>query len=73
LSSGDYESFFATIVDLLDALEIPRGLEAIQVPEEKLDSIAEKAYTDAARSTNPVPSTVPQIREMLGESFRNAR
>jgi alcohol dehydrogenase class IV len=73
LSSGDYDSFFAAIVDLLDALEIPRGLETIGVPQEKLDSIAEKAYTDAARSTNPVPSTVPQIRKMLGESFRNAR
>jgi alcohol dehydrogenase class IV len=73
LPSKDYDSFFSAILDLLDALAIPRGLEAIGVPQQMLDPIAQKAYSDAARFTNPTPSTVPQIRKMLGESFRNAR
>jgi len=58
---------------LLDTLAIPRGLCELQVPESKLDAISEKAFTDAARSTNPVPSTVSEIRELLGQSFVNAR
>ena len=64
---------YSSVVELLDALEIPRGLSDLDVPESELDSIAQKAYTDAARSTNPVSSTVSEIRDVLGQSFLNAR
>jgi alcohol dehydrogenase class IV len=73
LPSEDFHSMYSKVVELLDALEIPRGLSDLQVPETELDSIAKKAFTDAARSTNPVSSTVSEIRKLLGQSFANAR
>ena len=73
LPSEDFDSLYSKLVELLDTLAIPRGLCELQVPESKLDAISEKAFTDAARSTNPVPSTISEIRELLGQSFVNAR
>ncbi|MDG1957669.1 MAG: iron-containing alcohol dehydrogenase [Candidatus Binatia bacterium] len=73
LGTEDFDSMYAGIVGLLDELKIPRGLADLQVPEEALDAIAEKAITDSARATNPVPSTVRDIRALLGRSFVNAR
>ena len=73
LLSQDFEGMYAGVVELLDTLEIPRGLSDLQVPEKKLDIIAEKAFTDAARSTNPVSSSVSEIRELLEVSFYKAR
>ena len=73
LPSEDFHSMYSSVVGLLDALEIPRGLSDLDVPETELDSIAQKAYTDAARSTNPISSTVSEIRDILGQSFLNAR
>jgi len=73
LHCEDFSSMFSDVVRLLDALEIPRGLRDLGIPEDALDSIAEKAFTDAARSTNPVPANTSQIRTLLGESFVSAR
>ncbi len=73
LRGADFPSMYSHVVRLLDALEIPRGLSELGVPEETLDSIAEKAFTDAARSTNPEPATTREIRILLGESFVSAR
>ena len=73
LPGEDFSSMYSDVVRLLDALEIPRGLRDLGVPEDALNSIAEKAYTDAARSTNPVPATTRQIRALLGEAFVSAR
>tara|TARA_Y100001960_G_scaffold332795_1_gene434844 strand:- start:4320 stop:5177 length:858 start_codon:yes stop_codon:yes gene_type:complete len=73
LPSEDFQTMYSSVIELLDVLDIPCGLSDIQVPEMELDSIAEKSLTDAARSTNPVPSTVTEIRELLRRSFDNAR
>lgn len=73
LLSQDFEGMYSGVVELLDTLEIPRGLSDLQVPEKHLDIIAEKAFTDAARSTNPVSSSVSEIRELLEASFYKAR
>ena len=73
LPCEDFDSMYTRIVTLLDTLEIPRGLSALGVPEQALDSIAQKAFTDAARSTNPRPAAVNDIRALLGDSLDNAR
>ncbi len=73
LPGEDFDSFYRAIVALLDELEIPRDLRALGVAEERAAEIARKAYTDAARATNPVPATVAQIESLLTQAIRKAR
>ena len=73
LPRDDFDGFYRATVDLLDGLAIPHGLGALGVGEEQAPEIARKAYTDAARATNPVPATVAQIENLVGEAIRNTR
>ena len=73
LPDQGFDSFKAAIVALLDQLEIPKRLETLGVSETQIPEIANKAHTDVARTTNPVPSTVPDIEKILIQSMTAAR
>ena len=73
LAGDDFDTFYAAIVDMLDALEIPRGLDALGVDAKRLGELAEKAHTDAACATNPVPANVEQIKAILVQALHAAR
>ena len=73
LPGEDFQSFYQAIVALLDELEIPRDLAALGVSQERAPEIAEKAYGDAVRPTNPVASTPAEIEALIREAIRKAR
>jgi alcohol dehydrogenase len=73
LPGEDFETFYQAIVALLDELEIPRDLAALGVSEELAPEIALKAYDDAVRPTNPVPSTPAEIEALIREAISKAR
>ena len=68
-----FDAFQAAASGLLDRMEIPRGLDALGVSSAQLPDIARKAHTDAARATNPVPSTVADIEKLLRQGLSDAR
>jgi alcohol dehydrogenase class IV len=57
----------------LDELEIPSDLAAINVRQDQIAEIAQKAFTDTAITTNPVPITVCKIESLLCQAFSSAR
>lgn len=73
LSSDDFETFYDAVTGLLDSLGIPENLAELGVKKNQVSSIAEKAFLDAARSTNPVPSDTKQIESLISEILIRAR
>lgn len=73
LNEDSFESFYGRIVELLDELEIPNGLQELGIDEPSIAQLARKSHTDAACATNPRPTSVADIEALLRESLRNAR
>ncbi|MEL7469769.1 MAG: iron-containing alcohol dehydrogenase [Pseudomonadota bacterium] len=72
-AATDFESFHANICTLLDALEIPRTLGDIGVPQDCGHRIAEKAIRDSAAGTNPRPLTVEAIQQVTQTALTTGR
>ena len=73
LNTHDFSHLYDKIVFLLDELEIPTDLAVLGVRENQISEIAQKAHTDAAAATNPVPATVPEIESLLSQSLSLTR
>lgn len=59
--------------DLLDRLEIPRGLGEIGVPEDCAARIAAKALRDSAAATNPRAASLAEMETLVAEGIAAAR
>ena len=68
-----FDDFYSNICNLLDDLEIDRGLKSLGVNANKVSEIALKASKDAAASTNPRQATIPQLETLISNSLVNAR
>ena len=68
-----YQSFYNNICNLLDELEINKGLESLGVTSDKVEELAIKASKDAAAKTNPREATVSQLKTIILKSLENAR
>lgn len=68
-----YESFYVNICNLLDELEINKGLAALGVTSDKVTELALKASKDAAAQTNPRKASITQLETLILESIQNAR
>ena len=68
-----YQSFYNNICNLLDDLEINKGLESLGVTSDKVEELAIKASKDAAAKTNPREATVSQLKTIILKSLENAR
>jgi alcohol dehydrogenase class IV len=73
LKSNTFDHLYNTVTSLLDELEIPSDLAALNVRQDQIAEIAQKAFTDTAITTNPVPITVCKIESLLCQAFSSAR
>ena len=72
LPGEDFECLHGAVVTLLEALQIPRDLATLGVSAERAREIAEKAYGDPGRISNPVPARVTDIEILVEEAVRRA-
>ena len=68
-----YESFYANICNLLDDLEINKGLSSLGVTPNKVQEIALKASKDAAAQTNPRQASITQLETLIKTSLEDSR
>jgi alcohol dehydrogenase class IV len=73
LPGHGFDDLYGATVALLDELEIPSGLGALGVGEERVAEIARKAHGDPGCGTNPAPATVEQIETLVRQAIRKAR
>lgn len=73
LPTDDFGTLEDAIVGLLDRLEIPTGLAAIGVGDDRVHELAVKARGDAAAGTNPVAASVAQIEALISSALHRAR
>ena len=73
LKTYDFENLYEAVVSLLDELTIPNDLAAINVREDQVQELAQKAHADAATATNPIPATVNDIETLLSQAIKLAR
>lgn len=73
LDDPSLEALIAEVEHLLDEIDIPRSLSAINVPHGCAQRIAEKAIQDSAAETNPRQASVDQIRDLVQKAIVQAR
>ncbi|MEM7255411.1 MAG: iron-containing alcohol dehydrogenase [Pseudomonadota bacterium] len=73
LSGESFDDLYNAVVGLLDHLEIPKGLSALNVDVSRVPILAEKAFGDAATGTNAVPASAHEIEGILREAIDAAR
>ena len=71
--TSGYKSFYANICNLLDELQISKGLDSLGVTSDKVTELALKASKDAAAQTNPRKASIAQLETLISESLQNAR
>ena len=72
-SGDDFGALINWVEQLLEDLQIPRGLGEIGVTDDRAGEIAVKAMGDAATETNPAPATVADIDALLRRAIVAAR
>ena len=75
LETTDFDGFYAAICALLDDCDIPRSLAEIgvEIDEQGIQRLAEKAVRDAATGTNPAEAGVSEIADLIRRSLVAAR
>ena len=73
ISERTADGFTAHLEALLDEIDIPKSLAAIDVPFDCAPRIAEKALLDSAAATNPRQAGVADVRQMIETAITAAR
>ena len=60
-------------MQILDRLDIPKGLNEINIPEDCAERIAKKAMQDQAYATNPKEASMLEMKEIVLQSIKQAR
>ena len=71
--NGSFEEFYLNICNLLDELEIPKGLKEINVGDNRVNELAQKSLKDAAALTNPRKASIDEVEKIISTSLTNAR
>ena len=71
--NGSSKEFYSKICNLLDELEIPKGLKEINVGDNRINELAQKSLKDAAAVTNPRKASINELEEIISMSLTNAR
>jgi len=71
--NGSFEEFYSNICNLLDELEIPKGLKEIKVGDNRVNELAQKSLKDAAALTNPRKASIDELEKIISISLDNAR
>ena len=67
------DEFIKNIMQILDRLDIPKGLNEINIPEDCAERIAQKAMQDQAYATNPKEASMLEMKEIVLQSIKQAR
>ena len=67
------EAFIKNVEQILDRLNIPKGLNEINVPVDCAERIAQKAMQDQAYATNPKKASLLELKEIVLQSINQAR
>ena len=73
LRDTDFKSFYGHICTMLDALEIPKTLVDINVPNDCTKRIALKALKDSAAETNPRPLSSETMEHVVADALQKGR
>ncbi|MEM9046379.1 MAG: iron-containing alcohol dehydrogenase [Pseudomonadota bacterium] len=73
LEISSANAFTAEIERLLDEIQIPKSLSAIDIPADCAQRIAEKAIQDSAAATNPRAASIAEIRALTEAAIAQAR
>ena len=73
LEGRDFDAVYHWICQLLDHLEIPKSLDEIGVDTSKLNSLAERAFSDSATATNPRKPQLEELEMVLSEAIGQGR
>ena len=73
LEARDFDAVYHWICQLLDHLEIPKSLDEIGVDTSKLNSLAERAFSDSATATNPRKPQLEELEMVLREAISHGR
>ena len=73
ISDRTLDGFTAHLEALLDEIDIPKSLAAIDVPFDCAPRIAEKALLDSAAATNPRQAGAADVRQMIETAITAAR
>ena len=73
ISDRTTDGFTAHLEALLDEIDIPKSLAAIDVPFDCAQRIAEKALLDSAVATNPRQACAADVRRMIETAITAAR
>jgi alcohol dehydrogenase class IV len=73
ISDGSTDGFINNLEKILDEIDIPTSLAAIDVPFDCAPRIAEKALLDSAAATNPRQASVADVRQMIETAITAAR
>jgi alcohol dehydrogenase class IV len=73
LSDTSFDGFYAAVCALLDQVEIPRKLGDINVPDDGITRLAEKALQDSAAGTNPRSLTTDRIEAVIRDALETGR
>ena len=73
LKKNNFDYFYKSICDLLDQLNIPKGLNEIGVDDTSISRLAEKALKDSAFSTNPRNASLEEMKELIAATLCNGR
>ena len=73
LEGRDFDAIYHWTCQLLDHLEIPKSLAEIGVDTSKVNSLAERAFSDSATATNPRKPQLEELEMLLGEAISQGR
>ena len=73
LEARDFDAVYHWICQLLDHLEIPPSLDEIGVNTSKVNSLAERAFSDSATATNPRKPQLEELEMVLREAISHGR
>ena len=73
LRDTDFKSFYSHICSMLDALEIPKTLVDIKVPNNCTKRIASKALQDSAAETNPRLLSSETMEHVVADALQKGR
>lgn len=73
VKTGGFDALHGFICDLLDRLDIPKGLAAIGVTDPDIPGLAAKAMRDTAYGTSPRKATRGELETLIAEAVDGAR
>ena len=73
LEGRDFDAIYHWTCQLLDHLEIPKSLAEIGVDTSKVNSLAQRAFSDSATATNPRKPQLEEVEMLLNEAISQGR